>query len=267
MAQETTSNDNDRSSVAQVSESADGSRISRDYEKSDGETIHVRAPILFRADFARAGFIIPQAGADEFDSQFVKEVAGAGTVAKAADLPGGGIVCANNAVTDTIIAGIDMDDINPFHSGSSTVLTGLQAEFRIAVKASSMTNQDMFVGLIGDYSETSTVLDSTERIGFFFDASLTPLCVSEDGTNSQSATSGSLFVTTVAKILRIDFSNPIDVKFYVNGVRVVSSSTYTVADIGTARLQPFVGLFNNGTAGSAATTITCTKCWIWQLRA
>lgn len=251
----------------QVSESLNGGEIFRTFERSNGETVHVRAPILFQDDFSRAGFIIPRAGSDEFDSQWVKDIAGAGTVAKAVDIEGGGIVCANNATTDTIIASVHMDDINPFHPGAGGTLTGLQAEFRIAVKASSMTNQDMFVGLIGDYSETSTVLDSTERIGFFFDAALTPLCISEDGTNSQSVTSGSLFVTTVAKILRIDFSNPADVKFYINGVRVASGSTFTVADIGTARLQPFIGLFNNGTAGSAATTITCTKCWVWQLRA
>jgi len=240
-------------------------QIFRIFERSTGQTIHVRAPIYFHDDFGGADLVVPAAGSDESGCKWVKEIAGAGTAVKQIDLEGGGIICATTAVTDTIIAGVCMDDINPYHPGVSVATqTGLQVEFRIIYTCASVTNQDMFVGLIGDYSESSTVLDSTERIGFFFDAALTPLCVSEDGTNSGSATSGQLFVTAVAHVLRIDLTDPTDCKFYIDGVRKAAGTTFTMEDITTERLQPFFGVFNNGTAGSNAVTVACTDCKIWQ---
>ncbi len=243
-------------------------QVFRIYERSTGQTVQVRAPIYFHDEFGGADLLIPVMATDESGCKWVQDVDGAGTVVKAIDIEGGGIICATTAVTDDIHACCHMNDMNPYHPGVSVATaTGLQAEFRIIIVSTSATNQDFWVGLIGDFSETSTILDSTERIGFWFDASLTSKCISEDGSNSGSATSGVLAVTAVAMILRIDFTDPTDVKFYINGTRVAASTTFTVAAITTQRLQPFWGVFNDGTAGANDATITCTDCKIWQIHA
>lgn len=81
----------------------------------------------------------------------------------------------------------------------------------------------------------------------------------DDGTNDlDDKATGTTLATTYKKFV-IDFSDgKSDVKFYIDGVRVAASTTFTMA-AATSSLQPFVQIQKTATTNADAVTIDYVK--------
>jgi hypothetical protein len=81
----------------------------------------------------------------------------------------------------------------------------------------------------------------------------------DDGTNDlDDKATGATLATTYKKFV-IDFSDgKSDVKFYIDGVRVAASTTFTMA-AATSSLQPFVQIQKTATTNADAVTIDYVK--------
>jgi hypothetical protein len=81
----------------------------------------------------------------------------------------------------------------------------------------------------------------------------------DDGTNDlDDKATGTTLATTYKKFV-IDFSDgKSDVKFYIDGVRVATSTTFTMA-AATSSLQPFVQIQKTATTNADAVTIDYVK--------
>lgn len=76
-------------------------------------------------------------------------------------------------------------------------------------------------------------------------------------TDTAPVTSGQTLSTTYKKFV-IDFANKADVKFYINGIRVAASTTFSMAGY-TAGLQPFFQIQKTSSANTDALTIDYVK--------
>ena len=76
-------------------------------------------------------------------------------------------------------------------------------------------------------------------------------------TDVTPVTSGQTLSTTFKKFY-IDFSNKSDVKFYINGIRIAPTTTFTMASY-TSGLQPFIQIQKTSSANTDAITVDYVK--------
>jgi len=118
-------------------------------------------------------------------------------------------------------------------------------------------------GLVADYSAAPD--DITYSVFFTADGSGEIFCESDDTATDQSATSGVTVTNTQWKVYRIDCRDVTSIKFYINGSRVASSTTFPFAGTGAnATLQPYFGCYKASGAGLGTIQIDCVR--IWQNR-
>jgi len=81
---------------------------------------------------------------------------------------------------------------------------------------------------------------------------------SDDGVTDLDDKATGVTLATVYKRFVIDFSNKLDIKFYIDGVRVAQSTTFTMAGY-TAGVQPIVQIQKAANTNVDAITIDYIK--------
>jgi len=79
----------------------------------------------------------------------------------------------------------------------------------------------------------------------------------DDVTDTAPVSSATALSTTFKRFV-IDFSNKRDIKFYIDGVRVAASTTFTMAGY-TSGLQPFIQIQKTSSANTDAVTVDYVK--------
>jgi len=207
------------------------------YDKATAESIVPMFPVVFMDDFLGA------AGGSVFDGTMIWNVVKVGTstnetAAIVAD-------SANGQFLLHIAADDEAEDVVLYQSDNKTfdVGSGLIFECRLNMAVVPGTGVTAVFGMAGDHNlDKDTV---TEQAWFRLQASAALLCESDDTTNNNDDTAtGITLVAGAYHIFRIDFTTIADVKFYVDGVRVCSSTTFDMSNLTAAeqQMQPYFSL-------------------------
>ncbi len=131
-------------------------------------------------------------------------------------------------------------------------------EFRINMKAAPIASAEIALGLSN--ASATTAEGHTHQASFVLKASAVIQCTSDDATTAVAATtSGQTAVADTWRICRIDCSNTADVKFYIDGTRVCSDTTFAV--LSTQNLQPYVHVAKSTGASVACLELDYVKLW------
>jgi hypothetical protein len=102
----------------------------------------------------------------------------------------------------------------------------------------------------------------TEAAWFRFDASLVCKVETDDTTNNNDdIATGHTAVAGTYDIYRIDFTDLTDVKFYINGTRVASGTTFDMSNLtaGEQQMQPYFSLDKTSGTGLGDINIDYVK--------
>lgn len=80
----------------------------------------------------------------------------------------------------------------------------------------------------------------------------------DDNVTDTAPVSSATSLSTTFKRFVIDFSNKRDIKFYIDGVRVAQSTTFTMAGY-SSNLQPFIQIQKTSSANTDAVTVDYVK--------
>lgn len=234
------------------------SGVQYDYDGVTFETTISASPFQFTDDFIGAGHSagIPASGSPVAGYPWVKKLVGTPTgVALVANASGGQVACALAATSEAEEATLSFND----NLSIDTTKIG-QGEWRLALSAApSAAGVQAFLGLgsawVGGPQNTARYM------GFGWTANANLLVWSKDGTNTFAIAAapigGAAIVTdTGFHIYRVDWSNPADIGFYVDGYRVNTVGSITWAASGAnAILQPLVTAYKPSGAGVATATL------------
>lgn len=88
------------------------------------------------------------------------------------------------------------------------------------------------------------------------------VCETDDGTTDNDDKATGTTLAAVYKKFTIDFTNGLsDIRFYVDGQRVASGTTFSMADVSSGQnVQPFVQIHKASGTGTPAITIAQVRC-------
>jgi hypothetical protein len=208
------------------------------YDKTTFETLENTYPLQFYDDFLGA------AGGSVFDGTNIWNVVdvGAGTAAIEAD-QGNGIF--RLEITNAGAA----EDATLYHNDNRTfdVTNGVIFETKIDV-STLLTTAGTVEGVIGMCGNHNLDNDTIQESAWFkLDGAGTAIaCETDDNVaiNNDDITTGISAVAGTPNIYRIDFTTLSDVKFFIDGVRVCTSTTFDLSALtgAAAVLQPYIGL-------------------------
>lgn len=231
------------------------------YDNATHETVLRASPIQFGDDFRGADVVIPAAGSAESGVPWVKKIVGAAppTVGKVADATNGVIECALTADDQKQNAEVYTNDELNF-----SILQGLVFEARFALSVLPTLAAEFVVGLTSAWADG---LDATTyNLIATCDGNGLIACEKDDNAADESASSGVTLVADEYAIVRIDCTDPLDIKFYVNGNRVASGTTFDwVASAANSKVQPIFGMYKASGAGLGTALVDYVK--VWQNRA
>jgi len=242
-------------------------QIWRWYERSTGETVHVKAPIFWKEDFQRA--VVPAStpvGLDVLQQRVVLTV-GSPSVALAATASNeaGAVDLTIDATAELQTAALDSDNKRMFYVGDTTSgSTSMQFETRVKI----VTLLDdaaafMFFGLGSDRSTSPSAI--AQRVGFLLNGDGAFKVVTDDGTTDSGnvATGVTATADDQYRILRADISDLSNVKFYIDGVRVASSTTFGIPTVqnASAVLQPILQVSKTGGTGVGKVRVDYAMVW------
>jgi hypothetical protein len=229
------------------------------YNTVTGETVAPAADVIFCDDFLGANGLagMPAAGSAESGVQWTGLDVGDATNAFVAD-GANGLYQLHMHVTD------EAEDSTLYWNDQLglSVANGGQIEFRINMSTLPTLGTTAVAGLAGPHNlDKDTIANSA---WFRWQGSGALLCESDDTTNDNDDTSTG--ITTVAgtyDIYRIDFTTLASVKFYVNDVRVCTSTTFDMSNLTAAEkiMQPYFSLDKASTAGLGDMVIDYVKFW------
>jgi len=221
------------------------------YDKSTFETLQTTYPLQFVEDFNGA------AGGSVFDGTMLWNVVdvGAATEAIVADSSGGQFLL-HLAVTN------EAEDAVLYHNDNRTfdVGNGLIFETRVNMAVSPGAGVAAVLGMCGDHNLDKDT--ATESAWFKFAANLVALAETDDTTNdNDDVATGVTAVAGTYNIYRIDFTTIADVKFFIDGVRVASGTTFDMSNLSAAeqQMQPYFSLDKTNGAGLGDMNIDYVK--------
>jgi hypothetical protein len=222
------------------------------FESSTHEHVAPLAPVVFKEDFL---------GTLNADHWTAVDENGA-TEAKVANQPGGVFrlhLASNSEKEEAVIYRNDSLEFN--------VDKGLIAEFVVSITTLPTDIAEMYFGMTSAYVEG--VLASGDNgplvhAVFMLDGSGAVTIHTDDNVsvdNDAVATGVTLTASSTARhVFRIDFTDPADVLFFIDGVRVASATTFDMS-AGSISLQPLAACFKASGAGVGDLDIDCIKIW------
>ena len=204
------------------------------YDGSTFETLHTSYPVVFVEDF------LGDAGGGPFDGTALWNVVdvGAATEALVAN-------SSNGEFALTFTGASEAQDAVLYHGDNKTfdVGNGLIFETRVNFAAAPGTGVCAVFGMAGSHNLDKDSV--TEAAWFRLDASLALKVESDDTTNNNDdVATGTTLVLNTYNIFRIDFTSLSDVKFFVDGARVASTTTFDMSNLTAAeqQMQPYFSL-------------------------
>ncbi|MBA7541322.1 hypothetical protein ES705_33633 [subsurface metagenome] len=212
------------------------------YDKATLESLVPMFPLVFYDDFLGPDVVIPATGSVEPGCKWSKKIVGTGpTVAKTADGLNGLVACSLTSGSEKQDAALHMNDELMF-----SIAQGAIFEARLTLTTLPTLLGIASFGLWGAWADGG----SAYRVGFEIPASGIITCESDDASTDIPAASTVTLVAGEYHIFRINCTNQADIKFYIDGARVCSSTTFAnVASAANAKMQPHIGLYKASGAG------------------
>lgn len=223
------------------------------YESTTDETVMVTAPFWYKDDFINNATVAADLVWEIRDTNAATEVL-------AADAASGVVEMALTSANEVQLAGIDWGD-----QRTLVLNQGLIIEVRFRLTVLPTGSVVAAVGLCGDHN--AAVNSVAESIWARLDGS-GAITVETDDTvheTSQVATG----VTVIANqwvVLRIDCTTISSVKFYIDGLRKASGTTFDMSQVSTLKLQPVCRIGKEGAATTVG-TLQVDYVTAWQNRA
>ena len=159
-------------------------------------------------------------------------------------------------------SGLSFGDQLPFD-----VDQGLVFEARVAMPEAPTTPTQMFWGVMS--AKSTTVDAATVMAGFRMSSTSTGgvfVETDDNATNTDDvATTTTLSTDGTFKIFRIDMTDTADVKFYIDGAEVASTTTFSIA-ASTVGVQPLLYVVK-ATASTGVGILDVDYVRVWQKRA
>jgi hypothetical protein len=229
------------------------------YDDSSFETLWAGFPDAFYDDFQGADVVIPASGSVESGCKWSKKIVltgGSPTVAKTADGVNGFVACALDATDEKQDAALHMNDELMF-----SIAQGAIFEARLALSVLPTLNGVASFGLWGAWADGG----SNYRVGFEVPATGIVTCESDDNATDTSAATTTTMVAGTYHIFRIDCTTQTDIKFFIDGARVASGTTFAnAASAANSKSQPHIGMYKASGAGLGTISVDYVK--IWQNR-
>lgn len=222
------------------------------YDDSTHERFGTFHPVVFYDDFIGADLVIPAVASEESGVRWSKKIVGAAppTVAKIADASCGALTAALTATSEKQDAELYMSDQRNFD-----LSLGLIFEARVKVSVLPTGNGSIFWGVCGDWADGP---DAITHSAWFAtrtaDAGLIKAEV-DDAATDQTETTGVTVTNTQFKIYRIDFNDLTNIKFFIDGVQVATTTKVYAATGANAILQPFLGCYKVSGTGLGSLTV------------
>jgi hypothetical protein len=223
------------------------------YDDVTHERVLAVSPVKFEEDFLGQSI-------DATIRWTLKDTAG-GSEAVVDDGNGGICVLSLSATDEKQEAGIYAGDMRNW-----TLNQGLCFEARIKPAVLPTDQAEIYFGLAGDYVEGPIAEDDAgpaEHIFFCFDGSGVLKIFTDDTTDDNNGvTTGTTLTASDWAIVRIDCSTITDVKFYVNGSRVATGTTFDMSTVAALRLQPFFMVHKETGTGVGTLHIDFVRMWM-----
>lgn len=221
------------------------------YDPSTFETIRTSHPVQFVEDFQGA------AGGGPYDGTTVWDIVDVGDATEAivADSSNGQFLLHLAATTEAEDAVLYMSDNKPFDVGNDLIF-----ETRVDMAVSPGAGVVAVFGMAGDHNLDKDAV--TEAAWFRMDASLAVKCESDDTTNNNDdVATGITAVAGTYNVYRIDFTDLADVKFFIDGARVATGTTFDMSNLTAAeqQMQPYFSLDKASGAGLGDMNIDYVK--------
>jgi hypothetical protein len=147
---------------------------------------------------------------------------------------------------------------------------GLIFEARLNFAVAPAGLVEVHVGVIADsYGADSMAVAAADEMSkyclFVFDGDLVAKIYADDDTAvNRNVATGVTISGTAYTILRIDFTNSADVKFYIDGVGVATGTTFKMNTVAALMVQPWIMLYKKTGGGTDAGTVNLDYVKIWQ---
>ena len=228
------------------------------FDGNTSETTAFAHPFQFSDDFVGAGHTagIPLAGAPAAGYPWVKKIVGTPTgVALVTNSSGGQLACALAATLEAEEASLYFNDSLSFDTSKIS-----QGEWRSALSVIPTGVASAFVGIGSAW--VGGPLNLARYAGFYWSASAALQIISKDGAGNTfsfaaAQIGGAAIISDLNfHLYRIDFSNPADVVFLVDGNRVnpVGSVVWAPGAV-NGILQPWHTVYKASGTGVATLTI------------
>jgi hypothetical protein len=212
------------------------------YDKTTFETLQNTYPLQFYDDFNG------EAGGSVFDGTSIWNVVDVNDATEAI------VANSSNGLFRLFLDSTSEDeDAVLYHGDNRTfdVGNGLIFETKIDVATLPTLTAEGVFGMSGDHNLSNDTV--AESAWFKLDGSGAILCETDDdgAENNDDIATGVTAVPGTANVFRIDFTTLADVKFFIDGVRVASGTTFDLSVLtgATAILQPYFDLDKTGDAG------------------
>ena len=230
------------------------------YDSATHERVARFAPVVLNDDFLNPSLVVPAAGALESGVLWAAKIIGAAppTVAGVANDTNGTVACTLTADSQKQDAALYAADQLCF-----SVLQGLVFEARVKLSVLPTGNGQASIGVTGVWADGHDAI--TYSAFFTARASGELFCDTDDNVTDKDVTSGTTLLNTDWAILRIDCTDPLDIKFYINGARVAASTTFGwAASASNSKVQPFLAVYK--ASGTGLGTLTVDYVRLWQNR-
>jgi hypothetical protein len=221
------------------------------YESATAERVLRASPVAFTDDFLGKTF-------DTTNIWTARDTNGA-TEAVVADAPNGVLGLTLASTNEIELAGVDWGDQRTLVLNQGLIF---ESRFRLQTLPTGLVVA--CVGLCGDFN--AAVNTVAESIWFRADGSGAVTVETDDTVHETSLISTGITLTTADWIVaQIDCSDITSVKFYINGNRVASATTFNMSQVAALALQPVARI---GKEAAAATVGTLEVDYIrtWQER-
>jgi hypothetical protein len=222
--------------------SAENGRIRYYDATNSNETVRVMADLFEKEDFIHAAL-----GTKIVHTALDVSAAGNTTPVLVADGAGGLVSLPLDATNEIQLSGLTWGDNRPL-----VLNQGLNVEFRLALSVLPTGAVVFCAGLCGDHN--AAVNTVAESIWFRADGSGAITVETDDTVNETSLVATGVTLTAgLFTVFRIDCSTITSVKFYINGTRVASGTTFNMSQVPGLKLQPVVRIGKEAAATSVGT--------------